>query len=120
MGVPISTTNRRIVMNAIYTVLAAFALGYLIRSRGPAVATYLALGALVFGYQTLWLVIEWVNGSTAAFGGPFPGHTASQVYAYGAVNLIIFAAGVALVLFGTRVRRRRSGKREARAVVAGA
>lgn len=108
-------------MNVIYTVLAAFALGFLIRQRAAAVATYLALGALVFGYQTLWLVLEWVGGSTAAFGGPFPASADSQIFGYGAVNLIITAAGVALVLLGVRVGSRRAVRRgDARASVVGA
>lgn len=97
-------------MNVIYTLLFAFALGYLIKNRGVAIATYLAVEALVFGFQSVTLLIEWASGASSQAFGAFPDHSPEQVWSYGAVNLVITAVGIGLVLLGVRT----AGKRLAR------
>lgn len=101
-------------MNIVYTLLLAFPLGFLIRDRAAACALYLAGGAFVLAFQSVNLLVEWADGSTSAFGGPFPGHEQEKVIGYGLVNLAITAVGIGLVLLGALVaRRRRSSARVA-------
>lgn len=99
-------------MNVIYTVLFAFALGFFIKNTGIATAVYLAGDALVFGYQSVNLLLEWGGGHKAAFGGPFPDHDTSGVVGYGLVNLVITVVGVGLVVLGARVAARRVAKKD--------
>jgi hypothetical protein len=103
-------------VNLLYTVLLALPLGILIRARGVAVLTYLVLGSWVFAFQTATLVLSWLGHSGRPAFGPFP--TAfpatpdmAEVVGYGAVNVIISAAGVGLVVLGHRARARRSARR---------
>lgn len=98
-------------MNVIYTVLFAFAIGYFVKNRGVASALYLAGGALVFALQSVTLLIEWASGKNSKAFGDFPDYTASNVWGYGAVNLIITIVGVGLVLLGTRLAHKRAAKK---------
>jgi hypothetical protein len=54
----------------------------------------------VFTFQSVDLIIEWAGGSKAAFG-PYPNADKSEIWSYGVVNLVIFAAGLGLVALGT-------------------
>ncbi len=103
-------------MNVIYTLLFAFAFGYLIKNRGLAISTYLGFEALLFSFQTLNLTLEWVGGDTEAFGGPFPGYSGANVAGYGLVNLVITGVGIGLVLLGAKVATKRSSDRDTVAV----
>jgi predicted Na+-dependent transporter len=93
-------------MELIVMILAPFPLGYLIRHRIVAFVAYTAVHAFVFTFQSLVLVVDWAGGSESAFG-PFPDGQTSQVYAYGVVNLVIYAVGLGLVHLGHRVGSRR-------------
>jgi hypothetical protein len=108
-------------VNLVFTVLAAFPVGYLlghpVGRRASAVAVYLAADALFFTWQTLGLLLDWLAGSGRGFGpsaATFPiTYETSEYVAYGAVNLLIVLAGVGLVLLGSRVRSQRTAKRDA-------
>lgn len=97
-------------MNLVYTVLLAFALGFFLKDRVAAVALYLAGGSLVFAFQSVNLLIEWVGGSESAFGGPHPDSEGSKILGYGLFNLIITLAGIGLVILGARVAAKRATK----------
>lgn len=97
-------------MNIIFTVLVALPLGYLVHSRAAACAIYLGGSAFVFAFQSVNLLLEWVDGSMSAFGGPFPGHEASRIFGYGLLNLIITAIGIGIVLLGALVRTNRQSR----------
>ena len=87
-------------------ILVPFPLGFLIRNRLVAYVAYIAVHAFVFTFQTLSLLIEWVGGSEEAFGA-YPHASNSNVFGYGAVNLVIYAVGLGLVYLGHRVGSRR-------------
>ena len=55
-------------MNIILTILIGFPLGYLIRSRGTAVITYVLVDSYLFTFQTAFLIMQWVDGDDHAFG----------------------------------------------------
>lgn len=89
-------------MVAIVTILSAFPLGYLVRSRLAANTAYAVAYLWAFTFQTLYLVLEVVNDSAKPAFEPqkFP-------LAYGVVTLSIFSAGFGLVALGRFVRERR-------------
>lgn len=111
-------------MTIIYTLLFAFGLGFLIKHRGMAVLTYLTLGALLFSYQSLALLLDWLGpnqGFTSTVFDPKPAafpieSSFGELVSYGVVNLVVFAVGVGLVLLGSRVAARRTAGRDAVAV----
>jgi hypothetical protein len=96
-------------MELIVMVLFAFPIGFLVRNRTAAFVAYIAVHAFVFTFQSVNLLIEWVGGSTEAFG-TYPDASDSEVLAYGAVNLVIYAVGLGLVYAGHRVGARRRGR----------
>lgn len=107
-------------MNIVFTVLAALPIGILVRKRGLAVITYLAVDALVFTFQTLDVLLNWMAGQNGLGGarafGPFPtaipiDFKESEVYAYGVVNLIIVLAGIGLTVLGTVIAGKRAARR---------
>lgn len=106
-------------MTIIFTVLFAFAIGFLVKQRGLAIVAYLALNGLVFAYQTLNVLLEWLGpkqgGEGMAFGPKPTGfpvtYKNSELAAYGLVNLVAAAVGVGLVVLGTNVARRRASRR---------
>lgn len=53
---------KEIAMNIVFTVLAAFTLGWFIRQRATAAAIHLAADALVFTFQTLQLLLGYLAG----------------------------------------------------------
>lgn len=115
-------------MNIVFTVLAALPIGFLVRKRGLAVVTYLAAEALVFSFQTLDVLLNWMAGRNGLGGakafGPFPtaipiDFKESEVYAYGVVNLMITLAGIGLTVLGTVVAGKRAARRAAASSPAG-
>jgi hypothetical protein len=88
-------------MIAVVTIVAAFPLGYFLRSRLAACTTYAIAYLWAFVYQTLYLVLD-------SFGdGREPAFTAQEFpLAYGVVTLSIFVAGFGLVNLGHWVRGR--------------
>jgi hypothetical protein len=95
-------------MNAIFTVLFAFGIGFFVKQRGLAIVSYLALDAILFTMQTVnvlhdsWLDdqgrVTFTNGDSLAYCG---------------INIVITAVGVALVLLGTAVAQRRAARQDA-------
>ena len=94
-------------MIAVLTVLTAFPLGYLVRSRLAANTTYAVAYLWAFTYQTLYLTLDSINESTNPAFRPekFP-------LSYGLVTVSIFGAGFGLVALGRLVRDRRTARRE--------
>lgn len=101
-------------MNVIFTILAAFLLGFAVQRRGLAIVTYLALDAIVFTFQTLSLILGWLAGTSTFVGPPSTSlpvrYSQSELWSYGVVNLVIMAAGVGLTILGTKVAARRTAK----------
>lgn len=100
-------------MIAIVTVLSAFPLGYLVRSRLAANTAYAVAYLWAFVFQTLYLILDVINQSSdPAFDQQeFP-------WAYGLVTVSIFGGGFGLVALGRLVRDRRTARREQRVPVA--
>jgi hypothetical protein len=91
-------------MIAIITVLAAFPLGFFLRSRLAAFTVYAVAYLWAFVFQTLYLLLDSLNGGEApAFEvDEFP-------LSYGVVTLAIFLVGVGVLNLGRWVRGRRAG-----------
>lgn len=89
-------------MIAIVTLLAAFPLGYFLRSRLAAATAYAVAYLWAFTFQTLYLLLDALgDGKDPAFNaGDFP-------LSYGLVALAIFAVGFGLLNLGHWVRSRR-------------
>lgn len=108
-------------MNLLFTLLAAFPLGFLLRRRDIALLTYLMVDSFLFSLQSLNLLLTWMSGGSglggsSAFGdtpsGQFPiDYARGEVVAYGVVNAIITLAGVGLIVLGARVRARLGSRR---------
>jgi hypothetical protein len=96
-------------MELLLTLVAAFPIGFLIRHRLVAFVVYLAAHAFVFTFQTLVLLVAWIGGSGEGFG-PYPQGSTAEVFSYGVVNLVIFAAGLGLVYLGHRLAARRRAR----------
>ncbi|HEY7043475.1 MAG TPA: hypothetical protein VH419_07395 [Nocardioidaceae bacterium] len=96
-------------MIAIVTVLLAFPLGYVVRSRLTANTAYAIAYLWAFVYQSMYLTLDVINESahTAFEPEKFP-------LAYGVVTLSIFGVGFGLVSLGHWVRDRRVARRTAR------
>ena len=90
-------------MELVLMVLLPFPLGFRVRQRLVAFVSYTAAHAFVFTIQTALLVLEWAGGSSRAFGGVFPEYRQTEFAGYAAVNLIIYAVGLGLVVLGHRV-----------------
>jgi hypothetical protein len=94
-------------MIAIVTVLSAFTLGYLARTRLVANTAYAVAYLWAFTYQTLYLLLDALGGTSDAPAfepGEFP-------LSYGLVALAILGVGFALVEVGHRLRLRRRSRR---------
>jgi hypothetical protein len=89
-------------MIAVVTILAAFPLGFFMRSRLAANTAYAVAYLWAFVFQTLYLVLDAMNESTNPAFEPseFP-------LSYGLVALAIFVVGFGLVSLGHWVRARR-------------
>ena len=111
-------------MNIIFTVLFAFPVGYLVKTRGLAVVGFLAADAILFTFQTLGVLLDWLGPTQGMSGtafGPKPTgfptkYSNSELIGYGLVNLVIIAVGVGLVVLGSRIAGRRTARRMAAAV----
>ncbi|WP_238010002.1 hypothetical protein KZZ52_34680 [Dactylosporangium sp. AC04546] len=96
-------------MELIVMLLVPFPVGLLVRNRPAAFVTYVAVHGFVFTAQTLNLLVEWVGGSTEAFGA-YPDASDTELLAYLVVNAVIFAAGLGLVWLGSRLGARRRAR----------
>lgn len=111
-------------MNIIFTVLFAFPIGFLVRKRGLAIVGFLAADAILFSFQTLGVLLDWLGptqGSDGKAFGPKPtgfpvAYSSSELSAYGLVNLVVICVGVGLVIFGTRIAARRAARQLTAAV----
>ena len=90
-------------MELVLMVLLPFPLGFRVRQRLVAFVSYTAAHAFVFTIQTALLILEWAGGSSKAFGDVFPEYRMTELAGYAAVNLIIYAVGLGLVVLGHRV-----------------
>ena len=92
-------------MIAIVTILSAFPLGYLVRSRLAANTAYAVAYLWAFTFQTLYLILDVINDSADPAFEPqkFP-------WAYGLVTVSVFLAGFGLVALGHLVRERRTAR----------
>src|SRR3954447_16095109 len=90
-------------MIAIVTVLCAFPLGYLLRSRLAANVAYAVAYLWAFTFQSVYLMLQMLHGDAN------PAFTTDHFPAgYGLVALSIFIVGFGLVQLGHRVRNRAS------------
>lgn len=94
-------------MELIVMLVASIPLGLFMRNRLAGYLAYTALHAFVFTFQTMMLMMEWINGDRSAFG-PYPAF--DSAWAYGLVNLAIYGVGLGLVTVGQRIARRRRAK----------
>jgi hypothetical protein len=96
-------------MIAVITVLLAFPLGFWMRSRLAANTTYAVAYLWAFTFQTLYLLLDSLNGGSA------PAFTTDTFpVSYGAVTLAIFAVGFGLVALGHLVAERRRNRQSQR------
>jgi hypothetical protein len=101
-------------MNVVFTILIAFPVGYFISQRSTAVITYVLANSFLFTFQTAFLVMKWVDGDNHAFGDrglDWSTERSVQFYSYIVINGLIIAVGVGLVIFGHKMRARRTAKR---------
>jgi hypothetical protein len=96
----------------IVMILVPFPIGYFVRNRTAGFIAYLTVHAFVFTFQSTDLVIEWVGGSTQAFGA-YPHAPKSEVFSYGVVNLGILLVAIGLLVLGQRLGARRRQSHEA-------
>jgi len=106
-------------MNIIFTIIAAPLLGWYVGKRLIAVSLYISGMAVVFSFQTLAVLIGWLGGERGFGGasdhgafGPTPTGLPlhfedAEVWSYGALNLLITAVGVGLVVLVGWLRARR-------------
>ncbi len=100
-------------MIAVLTVLSAFPLGYLVRSRLAANTTYAVAYLWAFVFQTLYLTLDSLGeGTDPAFT------TEHFPLSYGLVALAVLGVGFGLVAAGHLVRDRRDVRRRHPAGVA--
>ena len=102
-------------MTLILAILVAFPIGWFVRQRQTGFVVYTALQSFLFTFQTGFLVLEWVGGSTSAFG-PYPKFSHGEGVSYGVVNLAIYALGIGLLVLGQRLRAKRSATSSERVV----
>lgn len=95
-------------MIAVVTILSAFPLGLLLRSRLAANTTYAIAYLWAFVFQGIYLMLDSLDG------GKNPAFETSEFpLSYGAVTLAIFVVGFALVQLGHRCGRGRRERRRA-------
>lgn len=93
-------------MIAIVTVLFAFPLGFLLRSRTAAYVGYVAVYGYAFSFQNVYLLRNWVGGDSSAF----PTDPATLPVSYLAVSVAVYAVGFGLVTLGHRLGARRRSR----------
>lgn len=101
-------------MIAILTVLVALPLGLLVRNRLAAYLIFAIAFSHVYTFQTANLVMEWVNGSTAAFPATESNQLLDGTLDYFAFTSMIYAVGFGLVTLGHWLRNRRRTRPEVR------
>jgi len=95
---------------AIVTVLLAFPLGYLVRSRLVAGTTYAVAYLWAFVFQTLYLTLDSLDrGRAVRDEGAFA--VDEFPWEYGVVALLVLGAGFTLLNLGHWVATRRAAKR---------
>ncbi len=102
-------------MMILFTLVAAFPIGYFVAPRGRAVLAFLVAASFLFTYQTSTLVMEWVMGAKEAFGSNTDQRDmafSSEPGGYAAINLIALAVGLGLVLLGGWLKARRLAKKD--------
>ena len=101
-------------MIIILSVLAAFPLGYLVRSRTSAFLAFGLAFAHVFTFQTAMLVLEATRGSKDAFGDlSDPNWTGfGDTIGYLLFTTVVYGVGLALVAGGHAVGARRARRLE--------
>ncbi|QLQ11538.1 MAG: hypothetical protein HZY75_15630 [Nocardioidaceae bacterium] len=105
-------------MNIIFTVLFAFPIGFFIKKRDLAILTYLALDAILFTYQSVGVLLDWLSDNRPVAFGPAPtgfpiSYSNSEYLGYGVINLVVIAVGIGLTVLGNYVAKRRAAKRTA-------
>lgn len=102
-------------MIVLLMVVAAFPIGYLVKTRPYALIAFLLAASFLFTFQTLNLLMAWLSGDSTAFGPSptaFPVEADSaEVVAYGVVNLVAVLVGLGLVVLGNTVAARRAARR---------
>jgi hypothetical protein len=101
-------------MIAILTILVALPLGLLVRNRLAAYLAFAIAFSHVYTFQTANLVMEWVNGSTHAFGARESNASLDDTLGYFAFTSMIYAIGFGLVTLGHWLRNRRRTTPEVR------
>ena len=102
-------------MNIVLTILVGFPLGFLIRSRGQAIVTYVLVDSYLFTFQTAFLIMQWVDGDQHAFGargGDCSPERTTMFASYLVLNGVIVGLGVGLVILGHKVRSRSAAGRD--------
>jgi hypothetical protein len=102
-------------MNIILTILVGFPLGFLIRSRGHAIVTYVLVDSYLFTFQTAFLIMQWVDGDQHAFGtrgGDWSAERTTMFSSYLVLNGVFVSIGVGLVILGHKVRSRQTTGRD--------
>lgn len=107
-------------MNLIFTLVASLGIGFFVRKRSTAVLSYLIADSFLFSFQTLDVLLNWMEGDKGITGsgafGPFPTgfpitYAQSEVIAYGVVNLVIVAVGIGLTLGANKLAARRLARK---------
>jgi hypothetical protein len=101
-------------MILIFTLLVAFPIGLFVPNRMAANLAFGVLTVHLFVFQTAQLVMEWVRGSTTAFGDVDDPdwNWLGDTWGYYLVNLALLALGFLLVATGHKVRARRNRSRD--------
>jgi hypothetical protein len=106
-------------VNIVVSLLVAFPLGLLLRSRSEAYIAYVALFLFLYVSTAVTLLVEWAGGSTIAFG-PFPRADTGQMWSFVGLSAAAFVVGALLVQWGSVVQRRRAVRRTGAVDVAAA
>jgi 4-hydroxybenzoate polyprenyltransferase len=88
-------------MIAVITILAAFPLGYFMKTHLAANVAYAIAYLWAFNYQTVYLLPDFTDDMGTSVEDAFP-------WDYGLVTLLIFVGGFGLVALGRWVRGRRT------------
>ncbi|GAA1700498.1 hypothetical protein GCM10009745_54220 [Kribbella yunnanensis] len=94
-------------MIAILTILVALPLGLLVRNRLAAYLIFAIAFAQIYTFQSINLVMEWVNGSTEAFPRDGKTELLGGTLGYLEFTSAIYAVGFGLITLGHWLRNRR-------------
>jgi hypothetical protein len=97
---------------ALLTLLVAFPIGFLVRTRLAAYVAYGLAFAHVFTWQTASLLMAWTNGDHSAFpANAGEGDSITTLpWGYLTFTSLVYAVGFGLVTLGHWLRARRSGR----------